>query len=178
MPLPSIPQPEVLPIAEDLRLRRLDVVVDEMVQGYKDPVVYQNSKGIFDESRIPDRAYVQGMCNVLRQAGEMYYIEINENGRFVPVGDVTLTPVNLPIALWRADCRGRGIGTRVMQAALTRLAALGYAKVTGQQVFIWNRASQNLHESLGFMAVRRTDRDIIYEIDLTHFPSTTGGVSP
>lgn len=166
MPLPNIPQPQLLPIAPGLRLRRYDGHYEIFLPGYQTPAVYENSEGIFDLEKIPDLGYVKGMCNFLDRAGELYYIEIEENGAFVPIGDVTIKPQNPPIALWREEYRGKGIGRQVMQAVIARLRALGYEKISGSSVFRWNTASQRLHESLGFYRVGENEREFFYDLTL------------
>ncbi len=37
-------QPEIIEIEQALRLRKFDGNIERMVEGYKDPVVYQNSE--------------------------------------------------------------------------------------------------------------------------------------
>ena len=160
-------QPELIVISDTLRLRKYDGHFELFLPGYQDPYVYQNSEGIFEESRIPTLDYVRGMCNYLAKAGELYYIEVLENGDFVPVGDVTVKDENPPIAIWRADCRGKGIGKAVMQAVIVRLKELGCEKITGSTVYRWNTGSQRLHEGLGFQRITEDEQEIIYELDLT-----------
>ena len=160
----NVKQPEVIVITETLRLRKYDGNYEQFLPGYQDPVVYQNSEGIFDDSKKPDLEYVQRMCSYLSGVGEMYYIEVEENGVFVPVGDVTLKPENPPIALWRDCYRGKGIGYAVMQTVITRLKELGCGKITGTTVYKWNIASQKLHEKLGFQRVGEEDDEYTYEL--------------
>ena len=166
MPLPNIEQPEIISVSATLRLRQYDGKYEVFLPGYQNPTVYQNSEGIFDETRIPNLDYVKGMCNYLQKVGELYYIEILENGLFVPIGDVTIKPDNPPIAIWFDRYHGKGIGKLVMQALIQRLRALGYSKITGSMVFRWNLASQKLHEGLGFVRTNENEREITYELDL------------
>lgn len=166
MALEKTVQPEVIPVRADLRLRKYDGDYACFLPGYRDPVVYQNSEGIFDESRIPDLEYVKRMCSYLARVGELYYIEVREKGIFVPIGDVTVKPENPPIAIWREEYRGKGIGSAVMSAVIERLRSLGYKKITGSSVYHWNTGSQRLHESLGFHRVEENEREIIYELEL------------
>lgn len=167
MPFPSIPQPDFIPLTAELRLRRYDGHYELALPGYQDPVVYQNSEGIFDQSKIPDLDYVKGMCQFLDSHGELYFIEAREHGGWVPVGDVTVRPENPPIAIWRAEYRGRGVGSLVMRAVIDRLRALGYEKITGSTVYRWNQASLAMHQRLGFHIVRETEKDYYLELDLT-----------
>lgn len=43
--------------------------------------------------------YVEGMFDYLKDKGEVYFIEIIEDGKYVPIGDVTLKEENLPIVI-------------------------------------------------------------------------------
>lgn len=166
MPLSGIEQPETITLSDDLRLRKYDGNYEVFLPGYQDPVVYQNSEGIFDEEKKPNLAYVRGMCNFLDGVGELYFIEAKENGEFLPIGDVTIKQENPPIAIWREEYRGRGVGATVMRAVIERMRELGFDRITGSEVFKWNIASQKLHEKLGFRRVGETDRDYIYELKL------------
>ena len=166
MPLDGIKQPEIITLSDDFRLRKYDGHFEIFLPGYQDPVVYQNSEGIFDEEKKPNLAYVRGMCNFLDSVGELYYIEAREKDGFVPIGDVTIKQENPPIAIWRGEYRGRGLGTLVMRAVIERVRALGYDRIVGSTVYKWNTASQKLHERLGFRRVSETERDYIYELEL------------
>ena len=79
MALKEFEQPEIIDISDSLRLRKYDGHYELFLPGYQNPVVYQNSEGIFDESRIPDLDYVKGMCTYLAKVGELYFIEAKEN---------------------------------------------------------------------------------------------------
>lgn len=166
MALNSFEQPEIIEICDSLRLRKYDGRYETFLPGYRDSVVYQNSEGIFDESRIPDLDYVKGMCTYLAGAGELYYIEVKERETYIPIGDVTVKPENPPLAIWSETFRSRGIGRLVMQTVIRRLKALGYEKITGSTVYRWNIASQKLHEGLGFHKVSEDEKEIIYEREL------------
>ena len=155
MALKEFEQPEIIDISDTLRLRKYDGHYELFLPGYQNPVVYQNSEGIFDESRIPDLDYVKGMCTYLAKVGELYCIEAKENGTYVPIGDVTVKDENPPIAIWVDAYRGKGIGKLVMQTV-----------ITGSTVYQWNTSSQKLHESLGFHRVSEDEKEITYEREL------------
>ena len=76
MPFKNIEQPEIIEIEQGMRLKKFDGDFEKMIEGYRDPVVYQNSEGIFDEDKIPDEAYIRGMCEYLERAGEFYFIQV------------------------------------------------------------------------------------------------------
>ena len=166
MALKEFEQPEIIDINDSLRLRKYDGRFDLFLPGYQNPVVYQNSEGIFDENRIPNLSYVKGMCTYLAKVGELYYIEAKEQDAYIPIGDVTIKEENPPIAIWVDTCRGKGIGKLVMQAVIDRLRELGFAKITGSTVYQWNAASQKLHEGLGFRRVSENEKEITYEREL------------
>ena len=109
---------------------------------------------------------MERMCSHLSRVGEMYYIEAKISGYFSPIGDVTVKPENPPIAIWCSDYRGKGVGTLVMQAVIARLKALGFEKITGSTVYVWNTASQRMHEKLGFRRVNAEGDNLFYELDL------------
>lgn len=166
MPFINIAQPEIIEIEEGLRLKKFDGNLEKMVEGYHDPVVYQNSEGIFEEEKIPDYDYISGMCRYLDSVGELYFIQVLENGEYVSVGDVTVKSENPPIAIWQGKYRGIGIGSKAMKAVIDRLSILGYEKITGTSIFKWNIASQKMHEKLGFCRVGETEDDYIYELKM------------
>ncbi|MBE6725506.1 MAG: GNAT family N-acetyltransferase [Ruminococcaceae bacterium] len=162
-------RPETIRISDTLRLRRFDGDYGAFLPGYEDPVVYRNSEGILDDDKKPDLAYIRGMCDYLDSAGEFYYIEHIEDGRFIPIGDVTVKAENPPIAIWYARYRGRGIGTAVMKTVIVRLKALGVTKITGTRVFKWNPESKKMHERLGFIRVGENEQEYLYDLDLTKY---------
>ena len=166
MPLPNITQPEILDLSPTLRLRKYDGHYELALPGYRDPFVYQNSEGIFDEAKIPDLAYLERMCSYLSRVGELYFIEAQTPAGFQPIGDVTVKPENPPIAIWFPEYRGKGIGKAVMQGVITRLRQLGYEKITGSTVYKWNEASLRLHRQLGFRICGEDQREYTLELTL------------
>ena len=116
MPLYNINQPEMIRLSDMLRLKKYDGHFEQALPGYQDPFVYQNSEGIFDDAKKPNSEYAERMCRYLNRVGELYFIEVLENGQYVAVGDVTVKPENPPIAIWFPACRGRGIGTQCKPA--------------------------------------------------------------
>lgn len=167
MPLPGIEQPEIIPLKEELRLKKYDGHYEKALAGYQDPYVYQNSEGIFDDSKKPDLNYVKGMCQYLDRNGELYFIEALEEDGYRAVGDVTVKSENPPVAIWFAEYRGKGVGTLAMRAVIDRLRELGYTKITGSTVYKWNEPSLRMHQKLGFAIVRETEEDYYLDLDLT-----------
>lgn len=146
-------QPAIIPIASDLRLRAYDGDFRLAIPWYQDETVYYNSEGITDPAEIPDEDYVFGMYEYLRGHGELYFIEVLEEGNFVAIGDVTLKADNLPIVIGVSKYRGMGIGKKVMLALLQRAKAIGMTKISGSRIYDYNVASKRLHEALGFRCI-------------------------
>jgi len=119
MALAGIAQPRIISIDATLRLRAYDGDYRKAVAWYRDPVVYRNSEGITDVSRIPDEDYVRRMYEFLSESGELYFIEVLEAGEFIPIGDVTLKEENPAIAIGVPEYRGVGIGRKVMVSTPT-----------------------------------------------------------
>lgn len=164
MALPGIEQPDFLWIEDWLRLRKYNGDYQVAIKWYQDPVVYYNSEGITNQEKIPDENYVKGMYKYLSEAGECYFIEVIENGSFVPIGDITLKEENLPIVIGEGRYRGIGLGKKVMGAILRRAREVGIPKIRGSIVYTYNVASQKLHESLGFRIVEIRENEIEYEL--------------
>lgn len=166
MPYKDLVQPEIIMIQDDLRLRKYDGNYKIAVPWYQDKVVYYNSEGITDESKIPDADYVKGMYDYLVKNGECYFIEVLEDQKFVPIGDVTLKEQNPPIVIGAAKYRGIGIGKKVMTAIINRARELGIKKFYGSTVYDYNIVSQKMHESLGYKCVGKEGNEKIYELEL------------
>lgn len=166
MPFENIIQPEVIALAENLRLRKYAGEYEKALTGYQDPYVYQNSEGIFDDAKKPDLSYVRGMFTWLDTHGELYFIEALTAGGWTAIGDVTVKPENPPIAIWQGEYRGRGIGTLAMQAVIARLKELGYEKITGSTVYKWNDRSLKMHMRLGFSVVGEDEKEYKLERSL------------
>lgn len=168
MPYKKFIQPQIIPINDTLQLRAYDGNYQLGLSWYQNPVVYYNSEGITDKSKIPDEDYVKGMYSYFQNSTEceMYFIEVLENGAFVPIGDVALQEKNPPIVIGVDKYRGIGIGKKVMSTIIERGRKLGIKKFYGTVIYDYNVASQKLYESLGFIRVDQVGKDYIYEYTL------------
>ena len=166
MPINNIKQPFIIEIDDSLRLLKYNGNYEEALTGYQDPYVYQNSEGIFDDTKKPDIDYIKGMFEWLNNNGELYYIQIKAGDDFISIGDVTIKDVNPPITIWYENYRGIGIGTKVMKTVINKLKELGYEKIIGTTVYKWNKSSQRMHEKLGFIKIDENDDEYIYELNL------------
>jgi RimJ/RimL family protein N-acetyltransferase len=171
MPLEGIVQPNIIQVNDYVRLRKSSA--DEYhiaVPWYRDYEVYYNSEGVTEAKDIPDEEYVRGMYKCLENAGENYFIEVLEDGVYIPVGDVVLMPKNPCIAIGVERYRSAGIGTKVMAALVERAKSLGIPKLYDTMVYDYNIRSQRMFESLGFKRVRQDGRELFYELDLNTAP--------
>lgn len=166
MSIKNIEQPIIIQIDDNLRLIKYSGNYEIALTGYQDPYVYQNSEGIFDDTKKPDIDYIKGMFEWLNNNGELYYIQIKEEQDYISIGDVTIKYVNPPITIWYEKYRGIGIGTKVMKTVIKRLKQLGYEKITGTTVYKWNKSSQQMHEKLGFIKIDENEDEYIYELIL------------
>lgn len=152
MPIENIPQPELLPVSATLRLRRfadLSADVQPLALGwYQDPETMLLVDGPEAKPYTP-----QGMADMykyLEEHGELYWIEENREGSFVPIGDVSLLPNgDTPIVVGDKNCRGRGVGRAVLGALLTRAKTLGLTRMQ-VEIYDYNEASRRLFESFGY----------------------------
>ena len=164
----NIKQPNYIQIDASLRLRAYDGNHLIAVPWYQDDVVRKFSEGITDPNKRLNENWVAKKLNSLSQSGELYFIEILEGDKYVPIGDVTLQENNPPIEIGVAKYRGIGIGTKVMQALITIAREIGIKKIYNTGCYEDNFASQKMLENAGFTIVHhdKEKRRMVYEIDL------------
>lgn len=160
----NIVQPGIIEIEPGLRLRAFDGKYDFALDWYQDPeLVY-----LVDGVRRPySRETLTAMYAYLDQHGELYFIELKREGRFVPVGDVTFWQDDMPIVLGDPACRGKGIGRKVIGALIERARALGFAYLRVGEIYDWNLPSQKCFTAMGFVPYEKTERGNRYRLVLT-----------
>lgn len=164
MPIPGVMQPDVIPIGSDLRLRRYDGIHHFAYSWYRDP----DTLWMVSADRTPyPEEQTDRMYAYLNDHGELYFIEILQNGSFIPVGDVAFWDDDMPIVIGVPEFRGRGIGRRVVQALIERGRRLGFSKVSAGDIYDWNIPSRTLFTSLGFLPKAKTAHGSRYELDIT-----------
>lgn len=109
---------------------------------------------------------IKAMYSYLNSHGELYWIEIEEDGVFVPIGDVTLSKENIPIVIGDKNYRGLGIGRKVVDALIHRAKMLGYSHLEIQEIYDWNVPSQKLFTSIGFEEIGITKNGKSYRLNL------------
>lgn len=163
MPIDGVLQPEIIEIEPGLRLRSFDGKYDFAFEWYQDPeLVY-----LVDGVRRPySRETLTAMYAYLHKHGELYFIEMMKDGGFVPVGDVTFWQDDMPIVLGDPDCRGKGIGKKVIGALIKRAKSLGFSRLRVGEIYDWNAASQKCFMSMGFVPYEKTKKGSSYCLDL------------
>lgn len=169
MPIPNIAQPELLLIDAEIRLRKFDGQFAFAHPWYQD----LDAMYLMDGERSgypPER--VERMYRYLDAHGELYFIEVLEDGRFIPIGDVTFWQKDMPIIIGSAAHRGRKIGQKVVSALVQRGRELGYTELYVDEIFDYNLASRRCFETNGFVSYEKTPRGSRYRLILHNGEST------
>lgn len=164
MPIPNVRQEESIMVDNGLRLRAYDGQFELAFDWYQDPeVIY-----LIDGNRNPySLERIQKMYEYLAERGEVYFIEVWEQERWLPIGDVTFWQEDLPIVIGNAAYRGRGIGRKVISALVERGRLLGYHQLTVQEIFDFNQASRRMFEAIGFYQTVPKEKGWAYALDLS-----------
>ena len=163
MAIQGIEQPEMIQIDDALRLRKYDGVHDFALGWYQD----EETVWLVDGKRnpyTPER--LNGMYRYLNEAGELYFIEVCENGAYKPVGDVTFWQEDMPIVIGDPAYRGKGIGRKVISALIERGKELGYDHLTVEEIYDWNIGSRRCCESAGVVACKKSEKGSSYRLAL------------
>ena len=163
MAIQGIVQPEIIQINDTLRLRKYDGVYDFALEWYQDEETVYLVDGKRDPYTIKR---LGGMYRYLNDAGELYFIEVLENGTDRPIGDVTFWQEDMPIVIGDRNYRGKKIGRKVVSALVQRGIALGYDYLEVGEIYAWNEGSRRCFESIGFQAYEKTDKGAKYKLTL------------
>ncbi len=155
----------------DLRLRPARIADATLaLPWYSDPEVLKGSEAVAEPYEIET---VERMYRYLIDNGELYVIELSENGIWVPIGDVCLMKNSTPIVIGSKDYRSKGIGKRVLSLLVRRAKELGWKEMNVKAVYSYNTRSLKLFKSFGFRETKRTERndgivEISMKLDLFH----------
>ena len=159
----GIEQPEIIQIDNTLRLRKYDGVHDFALEWYLD----EETVYLVDGKRDPyTMERLGGMYRYLNNAGELYFIEVFENGTYAPIGDVTFSQEDMPIVIGDPAYRGKGIGRKVISALIERGKSLGYDHLAVGEIYDWNAGSRRCFESVGFVAYEKSEKRSSYRLSL------------
>lgn len=163
MAIEGIGQPEVIRIEGSLRLRKYDGMYDFALKWYQDEeTIYlvDGKRDLYTMERL------KGMYEYLNDSGELYFIEVMDNGSWRPIGDVTFWQEDMPIVIGDPRYRGQGIGSKVIAALIERGRELGYDHLEVEEIYDWNEASRRCFEKLGFRACKKTKKGSSYILRL------------
>ena len=163
MAIQGIEQPKIIQIDDTLRLRKYDGVHDFALSWYQD----EETVWLVDGNRNPyTMERLGGMYRYLNDVGELYFIEVYENGTYKPIGDVSFWQEDMPIVIGDPNYRGKGIGRRVILTLIQRGKLLGYDRLEVGEIYDWNEGSRRCFESVGFTAYEKTEKGYSYRMSL------------
>lgn len=164
MPIQGITQPEQISVNESIRLRKYDGVHDFALEWYQDPDMIWMIDG---DRKVYDAEKLARMYRYLNEQGELYWIEVLENGHWRAVGDVTFWQEDMPIVIGVPAYRGKGLGRRVVAALVNRGRELGYDKLYVDSIYHYNAASRKCFQSAGFVPYKDTETGTSFVLNLT-----------
>lgn len=164
MPIEGIKQPNYIEINSELRLRAYDGYFDFAFEWYQD---IESLELIDGKGKAIPYTYerLKKMYEYLNERGEVYFIEKNNENKYVPIGDVTFWELDMPIVISK-EYRSQGIGSKVIQCLIERARILGYERIRVNEIYDYNIGSQRLFESCGFMKENSKENGASYFIDL------------
>ena len=161
MGIQGVEQPEIIQIDESLRLRKYDGVYDFALAWYQDEEMVYLVDGKRDPYTIER---LGGMYRYLNNAGELYFIEVLENGTYKPIGDVTFWQEDMPIVIGDRNYRGKKIGRKVVSVLVERGKELGYDHLEIGEIYDWNEGSRRCFESVGFVTCEKAEKGSTYRL--------------
>lgn len=154
---------DVFQIEDTLRLRRFDGNYAFAFEWYQDP---ENVYLVDGVSEPYSYETLTNMYNYLNSKGELYFIEVNENGGWKPIGDVTFWQEDMPIVIGERQYRGKGIGKKVISALVERGRSIGFDKLYVGEIYDWNVGSRRCFESVGFRSYEKTEKGSRYVLEM------------
>lgn len=163
MPIQGIAQPAVIQIRQGLRLTAYDGKYDFAYDWYQD----EETIYLVDGIREPySHQKLKQMYEYLNSQGELYFIEVDQDGGYIPIGDVTFWKEDMPIVIGEKSFRGHGIGKKVIGHLVERGRQLGYDWLYVDEIYRYNTASRKCFESAGFEPYEKTERGDRFRLDL------------
>jgi RimJ/RimL family protein N-acetyltransferase len=166
MEIIKVTQPDYIDIDKTLRLRKFDNKYDFALQWYEDEETLKLVDG--EKAHPYDSEKLARMYNYLNDKGELYFIEINKYGKYIPIGDVTFWQMDMPIVIGDKNYRGKGIGYKVICALIERAKTLGYDEIFVHEIYSYNVASQKTFQKAGFKKYADTENGASYVLKLNN----------
>ncbi|HFI0040059.1 TPA: GNAT family N-acetyltransferase [Streptococcus suis] len=163
MAIEGVEQVAILEIDNQIRLRRYDGYHDFALIWHQDLELVW----LVDGDKEPySHDLLNRMYDYLSKNGECYFIEILENGQFLPIGDVTLFKADFAIAIGDKRYWKKGIGTKVLHRMIERAREVGLEEILVEEIYDWNLGSRKLFEKCGFEVVEKTKKGWSYKKNL------------
>ncbi|MBF0778678.1 GNAT family N-acetyltransferase [Streptococcus cuniculi] len=153
----------MIEIEENLRLERRRPTDKEALIWYQDEDLVYLVDGVREAYSLEK---LRRMYAYLDRVGELYTIEVAENGVWKAIGDVTFSPDNLPIVIGDSSYRGQGIGKKVIQALIAEARKRGYPALCVREIYRENKASQKCFTACGFKGNAATAQGYSYRLEL------------
>ena len=166
MPIKDIIQPEIIQIDDHLRLRKFDDKYDFALEWYQDIELVYLVDGVKEPYTIEKLA---DMYHYLEKQGEEYFIEVFENHKYIPIGDVTFWKDDMPIVIGNSKYRRIGIGKKVIKALIQRGIDLGYNELYVEEIYKYNIGSRHAFESCGFSIIEETEKGYKYILRIDNY---------
>lgn len=163
MAIPGIKQPKYINVSDYIRLRRFDNNFDFALEWYQDEETVMLVDGT---NKLYDMEKLSKMYSYLNELGELYFIEVLDNDKYIPIGDVTFCCKDMPIVIGAKAYRGKGIGKKVVMALIERGKQLGYTSLEVKEIYQYNIGSQKLFEGVGFSKYEKTEKGYRYKLNL------------
>ncbi|MDO4431877.1 MAG: GNAT family protein [Aerococcaceae bacterium] len=161
MAITGISQPDSITIDPTLRLRKINGDYHIALPWYQDAEIVWLVDG---DDELYTEELLQKMYTWWSNQGEVYWIEILQNGTFTPIGDVSFNQKDLPIVIGNKAYWNQGIGTKVIQTMIQRAQQLGYPSIEVDEIYDWNTGSQQLYTKLGFQPYEKTEKGTRYRL--------------
>ena len=163
MPILDIDQPEYVIVSDNIRLRKFDNNFNFALEWYQD----EETLMLVDGKNEPyDIEKLHRMYSYLNEHGELYFIEVQDGDKYIPIGDVTFSCTDMPIIIGVESYRGLGIGNKVVMALVERGKQLGYSHLAVNEIYKYNLGSQKLFEGVGFKRYEETECGYRYQLSL------------
>lgn len=163
MPIDKINQPQIIYINSKLRLRRFDYDYNFALQWYQDLELVKLVDGPADSVYTKEK--LKRMYEYLNCRGELYFIEVLEENKYKPIGDVALCKDNLPIVIGDKLYHNKEIGKKVLRSLILRERELELECINVQEIYDYNICSQKLFESFGFKQSGKTKNGKSYVLN-------------
>ena len=163
----GIEQPNIIQINSCLRLKKFDGYYDFAYQWYLDKETVRLVDG--EDATVYDMERLHRMYDCLNNQGELYFIEIKELNKYIPIGDVTFWQEDMPIVIGDKSYRNCGIGLLVIKTLIKRAINIGYKTIYVNEIYDYNESSKAVFIKAGFKEYKKTELGSAYLLNLENY---------